>query len=156
MSLWKPVYSVLLCLSVRKRTHPRYEIRPMSLVGDFFLSRRIFLSLTELTDLTEPICALFRTHRTPPAYRYHRGLTPNPSPNGEGSSMRGYPFWPADDRRWAAEHLEYTQGYLGDHAPLHSERGWGWGREGLGVRPRGVMDVACWYCGWGRMKAELC
>ncbi len=122
MSLWKPVYSVLLCLSVRKRTHPRYEIRPMSLVGDFFLSRRIFLSLTELTDLTEPICALFRTHRTPPAYRYHRGLTPNPSPNGEGSSMRGYPFWPADDRRWAAEHLEYTQGYLGDHAPLHSER----------------------------------
>ena len=32
------------------------------------------LSLTELTDLTEPFCALFRTHRTPPAYRYHRTL----------------------------------------------------------------------------------
>ena len=31
-------------------------------------------SLTELTDLAEPFCALFRTHRTPPAYRYHRTL----------------------------------------------------------------------------------
>ena len=31
-------------------------------------------SLTELTDLTDPLCALFRTHRTPPAYRYHRAL----------------------------------------------------------------------------------
>ena len=31
-------------------------------------------SLTELTDLTEPFCALFRTHRTPSAYRYHRTL----------------------------------------------------------------------------------
>ena len=29
-------------------------------------------SLTELTDLTEPFSALFRTHRRPPAYRYHR------------------------------------------------------------------------------------
>ena len=29
-------------------------------------------SLTELTDLTEPFCALFRTHRRPPAYRIHR------------------------------------------------------------------------------------
>ena len=63
--------------------------------GYFFLSQRIFFSLTELTDLTEPICALFRTHRTPPAYRVHRGLTPNPSPNGEGSSMWGYPYWAA-------------------------------------------------------------
>ena len=32
-------------------------------------------SLTELTDFTEPFCALFRTHRTPPAYRIHRGLS---------------------------------------------------------------------------------
>ena len=29
-------------------------------------------SLTDHTDLTEHICALFRTHRTPPAYRIHR------------------------------------------------------------------------------------
>ena len=29
-------------------------------------------SLTELTDLTDPFCAQFRSHRTPPAYRYHR------------------------------------------------------------------------------------
>ena len=32
------------------------------------------LSLTELTDLTEPYSALFRSHRTPPAYRFHRTL----------------------------------------------------------------------------------
>ena len=31
-------------------------------------------SLTELTDLTEPFCAQFRSHRTPPAYRIHRTL----------------------------------------------------------------------------------
>mgnify|MGYP007123903605 CR=1 FL=1 len=34
---------------------------------------RVF-SLTELTDLTEHICAQFRTHRRPSAYRYHRTL----------------------------------------------------------------------------------
>ena len=60
--------------------------------GESFLLCWIFLSLTELTDLTEHIYALFRSHRTPPAYRYHRGLTPSPSPNGEGSSMWGYPY----------------------------------------------------------------
>ena len=67
-----PVCSVLLCKSVRKRTHPLDEIRPMRLAGEFLLSRRIFLSLTEHTDLTELICAQFRTHRTPSAYRIHR------------------------------------------------------------------------------------
>ena len=34
-----PVYSVLLCKSVRKRRHPRYEIRPMRLAVEFFLSQ---------------------------------------------------------------------------------------------------------------------
>ena len=69
----------------------------------------------------------FRAHRGPSAYREHRDLTPNPSPNGEGSSMWGYPFWPADRRRIHTNHTEDIQGYLGDHSPLHSERGWGWG-----------------------------
>ena len=41
-----------------------------------FLIRWGVFSLTELTDLTEPICALFRAHRTPPAYRVHRALLP--------------------------------------------------------------------------------
>ena len=72
MSLWTFVCSVHLCYSVRNRTHPRYEKMSIRFAGEFFLSRRIFLSLTELTDLTEHFCALFRTHRTPPAYRYHR------------------------------------------------------------------------------------
>ena len=39
MSLWNTVCSVLLCKSVRKRRHPRYEIRPMRLAADFFLSQ---------------------------------------------------------------------------------------------------------------------
>ena len=30
------------------------------------LSQRVFLSLTELTDVTDLICAQFRSHRTPP------------------------------------------------------------------------------------------
>ena len=66
--------SVLLCNSVRNRTHPLYEITHKQLTGEFYLSRRTFLSLTELTDLTEPICVLFRSHRRPPAYRIHRTL----------------------------------------------------------------------------------
>ena len=39
--------------------------------------------------------------------------------------MRGYPYWPGDKRRRAAKHTEDMEGYLGDHSPLHSERGWG-------------------------------
>ena len=39
----------------------------------FLLCMGVF-SLTDLTDLTEPLCAQFRTHRTPLAYRYHRTL----------------------------------------------------------------------------------
>ena len=66
--------SVLLCNSVRNRTHPLYEITHKQLTGEFYLSRRTFLSLTELTDLIEPICALFRSHRRPPAYKIHRTL----------------------------------------------------------------------------------
>ena len=53
LSLWAFVCSVLLCSSVRNITHPLDEIRPMRLAGGLFLLRRIFLSLTELTDLTE-------------------------------------------------------------------------------------------------------
>ena len=34
-----PDHSVLLCSSVRKRTHPRYEITHKQLAGDFFLSQ---------------------------------------------------------------------------------------------------------------------
>ena len=87
LSLWAFVCSVHLCFSVRKRTHPLDKIRLMQVAGEFFLSRRVFFSLTERTEFTEHYCAQFRAHRRPPAYRYHRGLTPNPSPNGEGSSM---------------------------------------------------------------------
>ena len=116
MSLWAFVCSVHLCFSVRKRTHPRYEIRPMRLAAEFVLSQRTFFSLTELTDLTEPFCALFRSHRTPPAYRIHRTLLPMkipirrqkaayiqpigvsrwslPFPSGEGSGEGPLSFWP--------------------------------------------------------------
>jgi len=34
-----PVYSVLLCKSVRNRTHPLYEITHKQLAGEFFLSQ---------------------------------------------------------------------------------------------------------------------
>ena len=39
MSLWKAVCSVHLCFSVRNRTHPLDEIRPMRLAGEFFSHR---------------------------------------------------------------------------------------------------------------------
>jgi len=44
------------------------EVTPIGLLA-YFVE---VLSLTELTDLTEPFSALFRTHRRPPAYRIHR------------------------------------------------------------------------------------
>ena len=69
MSLWAFVCSVLLCNSVRKRTHPLDAIRPMRLAAEFF-------SLTERTEFTEHFGAQFRTHRRPSAYRVHRALLP--------------------------------------------------------------------------------
>ena len=57
MSLWNPVYSVLLCYSVRNRTHPLYKMRRMLYVGEFFLSWKIFFFLTEGISFSH------RTHR---------------------------------------------------------------------------------------------
>ena len=74
MSLCTFVCSVHLCFSVRNRTLPLYDTTQKQHAGVFFLSRRVFFSLTELTDLTDPFCALFRAHRTPLAYRVHRAL----------------------------------------------------------------------------------
>ena len=74
MSLWAFVCSVHLCISVRNRTHPLDEMTHKQLAGEFFLSRRVFFSLTEHTEFTEPFGALFRAHRTPSAYRVHRAL----------------------------------------------------------------------------------
>ena len=74
MSLCAFVCSVHLCFSVRKRTHPLDKIRLMQVAGEFFLSRRVFFSLTERTEFTEHYCAQFRARRRPPAYRVHRAL----------------------------------------------------------------------------------
>ena len=43
---------------------------------NIFETRWGVLSLTERTEFTEHFCALFRAHRTPPAYRIHRTLLP--------------------------------------------------------------------------------
>ena len=75
MSLWNTVCSVLLCKSVRNRTHPLDKIRLMQVAGEFFLSTWGGFSLTERTEFTEPFGAQFRAHRRPPAYRGHRGLS---------------------------------------------------------------------------------
>ena len=45
--------------------------------GEVILSRRTFLSLTELTDLTEPFCAQFRAHEE---------LAPPPTPPLQGGA----------------------------------------------------------------------
>ena len=39
MSLWNAVCSVLLCKSVRERTHPLYEMTHKQFAGEFFLSQ---------------------------------------------------------------------------------------------------------------------
>ena len=84
MSLWAFVCSVLLCSSVRNRKHPLDEKMSMSFAGEFYLSRRIFLSLTELTDLTESFAHCFELMR--------RWPLPQPLPRREGRNMWGYPY----------------------------------------------------------------
>ena len=54
MSLWNAVCSVHLCKSVRNRTHPLYEIRPMRLAGEFFLSQSAQSSLRLLAHVSSP------------------------------------------------------------------------------------------------------
>ena len=63
MSLCTFVKSVLLCSSVRNITHPLDEIRPMRLVGEFYLSRWIIFSLTEYTVFTEFLAYYFEFTR---------------------------------------------------------------------------------------------
>ena len=56
MSLWAFVCSVLLCKSVRNRTHPLYEMTHKQLAGEFFLSQNsqilqnLFAHCFELTE----------------------------------------------------------------------------------------------------------
>ena len=52
MSLWNAVCSVHLCFSVRNRTHPLDEIRPMRLAGEFFLSQSAQSSLSILAHIS--------------------------------------------------------------------------------------------------------
>ena len=59
MSLWNAVCSVLLCSSVRNKTHPLDKIRLMQVAGEFFLSTCGVFSLTERTEFTEPFGARF-------------------------------------------------------------------------------------------------
>ena len=54
MSLWAFVCSVHLCSSVRNRTHPLDEIRPMRLAGEFFLSQSGQSSLSLLAHISSP------------------------------------------------------------------------------------------------------
>ena len=100
MSLWGFVCSVHLCKSVRKRTHLR-------VVGRFFSHRAHRVNRAFLRT--------FRAHRTPPAYRVHRGLSAiiitkkghneayilfigvsrwlRPFPSGEGKGEGPLSFW---------------------------------------------------------------
>ena len=66
-SFWNLVFSVLLCFSVRNRTHPRYEITHKQLAGEVFLSQ----SAQSSRSFWRTVWA----HRTPSAYREHRGLS---------------------------------------------------------------------------------
>ena len=86
MSLWNTVCSVLLCSSVRKRTLENCR-------GEFFLSQRIFFSLTERTEFTEVFGAHFEpterlrhtenTEASPPApLRMERGVVCEVTPLG--------------------------------------------------------------------------
>ena len=54
MSLWAFVCSVHLCSSVRKRTHPLYEMTHKQLAGEFFLSQSTQSSLSIFAHVSSP------------------------------------------------------------------------------------------------------
>ena len=54
MSLWPFVCSVLLCYSVRNKTHPLDKIRLMQVAGEFFLSQSAQSSLSLLAHVSSP------------------------------------------------------------------------------------------------------
>ena len=60
---------LFFCVFLWEKEHWGVVCGVLSFTKDIF-------SLTELTDVTDLICAQFRAHRTPPAYRVHRALLP--------------------------------------------------------------------------------
>ena len=52
--LWNAVCSVLLCFSVRKRTHPLCEKERLRFAGEFFLSQSAQSSLSILAHVSSP------------------------------------------------------------------------------------------------------
>ena len=54
MSLWAFVCSVLLCSSVRNRTHPRYEMTHKQLAGEVFLSQSAQSSRSVIIHVPRP------------------------------------------------------------------------------------------------------
>ena len=80
------VCSVLLCSSVRKRTHPLYELTHKQLAGEFYLSQSAQSSLSIFAHSFEPTEGLRHTEVTeasPPApLRMERGVVCEVTPFG--------------------------------------------------------------------------
>ncbi|WP_449019875.1 hypothetical protein, partial [Prevotella jejuni] len=55
----------------------------------------------------------------------NKGLTPSPSPNGEGSDHRDTPVCPLYVKQRISFYHQLGRGNLTYYSPLHSERGWG-------------------------------
>ena len=54
MSLWNAVCSVLLCYSVRNKTHPLDKIRLMQVAGEFFLSQNSQIEQNSFAHISSP------------------------------------------------------------------------------------------------------
>ncbi|PTL32079.1 hypothetical protein AXF23_00710 [Prevotella sp. oral taxon 313] len=61
---YEPVCSVLLCKSVRKRTHPLYEMTHKQLAGEYFLSQSTQSSQSFLAHSFEHTEGLRHTENT--------------------------------------------------------------------------------------------
>ena len=86
MSLWNAVCFVLLCSSVRNRTHPLDEMIYMQIFGEFYLSQSAQSSLSIFAHSFEPTEGLRHTEFTeasPPApLRMARGVVCEVTPFG--------------------------------------------------------------------------
>ena len=104
MSLWTFVYSVLLCFSVRKRTHPLYEMTHKQLAGEFYLSQSAQSSLSLLAHIsstqkafgiqrTQSVSAIVDTNKEAKSSLHppHMGISViTPLPFGGGVGGRGH------------------------------------------------------------------
>ena len=105
------------------------SVRERNILRERRNSPRQFSNILFLTDNTEEQNTQHSTETLSQPISQNvtanRSLTPNPSPNGEGSDHRDTPPCPPYVKQPISSYHQPNRGNLTYYSPLHSERGWG-------------------------------